>query len=227
MHQLTAFGLHWDGDVLFQSTRLAAYSAGLQLLRNQALVYPCSCKRQPGPYNGHCRAKSFSDVTGAYAVRVLTKDRQIQFKDLIFGNQSSIPGQEFGDFIVCRKDGLHAYQLAVIVDDAFQDVTHVIRGSDLLDSTPRQILIAQYLSLTAPDYAHIPVVLGHDGHKLSKQSHATPVDTNRPLITLQRALQVLGQSPQESAGSVSVLLSRATNTWDLSRVPRKSTYYSA
>jgi glutamyl-Q tRNA(Asp) synthetase len=227
MRQLTAFGLQWDGEALFQSTRLDTYSKNLQLLQNARLLFPCTCKRQPGPYKGACRHKSFSDVAEPYAVRVLTKDQRIQFDDLIYGKQYSFPDQEVGDFVVRRKDGLHAYQLAVIVDDAFQGITHVIRGSDLLDSTPRQILLAQYLALSVPTYGHIPVVLGKDGHKLSKQSHAMPVDTDRPLAVLRQALQTLGQAPQRAATTVSSLLRQATKAWDLARVPRESTYYSA
>ena len=227
MSQLRAFGLFWDGDVLFQSSRLNAYEENLGRLRNQGLVFPCICSRKSivGVYPGACRSRSFETTEVPFAERLRTAGRKIEFEDLVFGTRYCDVEQDVGDFIVKRKDKLFAYQLAVIVDDAYQEVTHVIRGSDLMDSTPRQILLAEYLSLPVPAFGHIPVVTDVSGHKLSKQTHAAPVDKQNPLPVLRQVLSVLGQHSGSKVNTVEQLLDSAIQQWDINRIPRDSFRY--
>ncbi|MEO2177495.1 MAG: tRNA glutamyl-Q(34) synthetase GluQRS, partial [bacterium] len=193
--QLHSFGLHWDGELLYQSSRLDAYAEAFDRLTESGYVFPCTCSRKAvqGVYSGTCRGRQH--VTGPSASRLLTEDRQIHFTDLIQEYQSWNLEKEIGDFIIKRKDGLFAYQLAVVVDDEYQGVNHVVRGSDLLDSTPRQIYLAEILGFRAMTFAHFPVVLGPDGHKLSKQAHAKPVTTENRAEVFNLALQALNQPP--------------------------------
>ena len=179
---LDAFGLHWDGSVLFQSDRLDAYEEALRSLVAQGLTYPCSCNRQRirglgGCYDGHC-ARHPETVDHPVAIRIRVPAEPIRFKDRIQGQQCFALTSTCGDFIIRRKDGLFAYQLAVAIDDAWQQVTDVMRGSDLLDSTPRQIHLLQALALPVPDYAHIPVATDARGQKLSKQHFARPLQAD-------------------------------------------------
>ncbi|MCY4531673.1 MAG: tRNA glutamyl-Q(34) synthetase GluQRS [Gammaproteobacteria bacterium] len=227
MSQLRAYGLFWDGDVLFQSSRLNAYEENLGRLRNQGLVFPCICSRKSivGVYPGACRSRSYESTEVPFAERLLTAGRKVEYEDLIFGTRYCDVEQDVGDFIVKRKDKLFAYQLAVIVDDAYQEVTHVIRGSDLMDSTPRQILLAEYLSLPVPAFGHIPVVTDVSGHKLSKQTHAAPVDRQNPLPVLRQVLNVLGQHFGSNVNTVEQLLDFAIQQWDINRIPRDSFRY--
>lgn len=220
MSQLHAHGLNWDGNVVFQSDRQSAYDQALTQLRDQGFCFPCKCARKSfrGVYPGTCRSRRYEDSNLPYAERVFASGPQIMFKDLVLGNQTTDLQNEIGDFIVRRKDGLTAYQLAVIVDDGYQDITHVIRGSDLLGSTARQIHLARLLDIAIPVYAHIPVVLGPDGDKLSKQTHAPPVEDASAMSTLRLALRVLGQ-PASQSNTISELLADAIARWDLTRIP--------
>ncbi|MEX2489670.1 MAG: tRNA glutamyl-Q(34) synthetase GluQRS, partial [Pseudomonadales bacterium] len=171
MSQLKGFGMHWDGEVLYQSDRLDAYQQALDQLRAENLVYPCTCTRKMVGtiYNGRCRKNDFN-INAPYAIRLVIGDMVISFKDRVMGPLYYHLDKDVGDFIIKRKDGLFAYQLAVAVDDAFQQVTHVVRGADLLDSTPRQIAVCRQLNLIEPSYTHVPVITGKDGSKLSKQT---------------------------------------------------------
>ncbi len=227
MSQLRDYGLFWDGDVLFQSSRLNAYEENLGRLRNQGLVFPCICSRKSivGVYPGVCRSRSYETTEVPFAERLLTAGRKVEYEDLVFGTRYCDVEQDIGDFIVKRKDKLFAYQLAVIVDDAYQGVTHVIRGSDLMDSTPRQILLAEYLSLPVPAFGHIPVVTDVSGHKLSKQTHAAPIDRQNPLPVLRQVLSVLGQHSGSKVNTVEQLLDSAIQQWDINRIPRDSFRY--
>lgn len=220
IEQLKAFGMAWDGDILYQSRRLDAYAAALERLTAQGAVYPCVCSRKSfiGVYPGRCRGRAFADVHEDYAVRLRVAEGTVRISDRIAGVKSWRLDEDVGDFVVKRKDGLFAYQLAVVVDDAFQGVTDVVRGSDLLDSTPRQVCLARELGIPAVRYAHFPVITDSDGTKLSKQTHAAPVDTADPLPLLQHALRALGQ-PERPAKSVSEAIAAAVDNWDIARVP--------
>ena len=221
LHQLRSFGLVWDSDPLYQSTRLQAYEQALETLSTQNLTYHCTCSRRSfgAIYPGTCRGKHSSDAP--HATRVQTTKATIRFNDIFQGQQQYKPETEIGDFIVKRKDGLIAYQLAVVVDDHHQGITHVIRGYDLLDSTPRQLYVASLLGFNSAEYGHFPVVLGDDGHKLSKQAKAQAVPLTDRTVTLNRALLALGQSVV-TAPTVQKLLTSATAQWNRAAVPVKA-----
>lgn len=224
MRQLKSLGLEWDGDIVYQSARLDAYEQALSDLATVGLVFPCHCSRKMTPpvYPGRCRGKRFEDAKAPYAIRVQTDSRVITTDDRIQGIQHWHLEDDIGDFIVRRKDGLFAYQLAVVVDDGEAGITDVIRGDDLLDSTPRQLYLASLLGLPCPRYAHFPVVLGLDGHKLSKQAKARSVETEDPIDLLSAALRALGQRVPVR-GPLSSFLTEAVATWDTARISRTHT----
>ncbi|MCV6605441.1 MAG: tRNA glutamyl-Q(34) synthetase GluQRS [Porticoccaceae bacterium] len=208
LRQLNAHGLHWDGDVLYQSTRNDAYRAALQQLH----TYPCDCSRQAikvmgGHYNGHCRQRQLPPP-GDYALRVQVKDAsEIAIDDKIQGPQRwPIKANGNDDFIVRRRDGLFAYQLACAVDDLHQGITHVVRGQDLLDSTPRQLYLMQLLApgQALPVYSHIPLVMGEDGQKLSKQNLSPAIAKEEAAENLYMALCHLELPPPEGLVSAPV-----------------------
>lgn len=200
---LHAHGLFEDRDVLYQSSRLAAYESALESLASQNLAYRCTCSRKqiaakarPGPYGliypGTCaQQRPLSEHAGG-AWRVRTSDIPIAFSDLRCGDESVNLRENLGDFIVKRADGFFAYQLAVVVDDAFQGVTEVVRGEDLLDNSTRQIYLQQILDLPQPDYLHLPLICNEAGQKLSKQNLAQPVDPRDASANITEALAHLG-----------------------------------
>lgn len=215
-------GLHWDGDVLFQSTRLDAYHAALQELIAHDVLFSCQCSRsllEHTPiYPGTCRNRLSLAATDAWRVRVT--DNTIDCEDRIQKMHSYRMTKEVGDFVVRRRDGLIAYQLAVIVDDAFQHITDVVRGVDLLDSTPKQRHLQDILRLPHVRYAHIPLVTTADHTKLSKQNLAPPLDNRKPLANLRLALKHLNQPlPEQMAfNAPEDLLTWAYQHWDLKRM---------
>ena len=221
MAQLAALGLIWDNDVLYQSSRLLNYRDVLQLLIEAGLVYPCICTRKSVPpvYPGTCRSREFSDAESEYAIRLKVEEANIGFTDLMFGQKNWEFANQIGDFIVRRKDGLFAYQFAVVVDDHFQGVNRIVRGVDLLDSTPRQLALYHALNLRPPAYLHIPILVDRSGDKLSKQAHAKPIDISDPVRLLRQALIALGQDPQNGTASLTYLLSRAIKAWQVDRIP--------
>lgn len=198
LRTLEALGLTWDESIVYQSQRSEAYRAALAQLDSQSLLYACNCSRQKlgglSVYPGWCRDHHI--VRGsATALRCRVADKSITFTDRLQGTFSQQLAQDVGDFVVHRRDGLFAYQLAVVVDDAWQGITDVVRGIDLLDSTPRQIYLQQQLGYATPGYAHVPIIVNAEGQKLGKQQHATPVDATRPAAVLYRTLQRLRQEP--------------------------------
>lgn len=205
LRTLEAYGLFWDGEVVYQSRRRACYQAALERLQQSGLAYPCTCSRKDvahlappdgaAPrYPGYCRSGVRRPDRPA-AIRVRVDNRYFRFHDAIQGDYGQCLEREVGDFVIRRADGLFAYQLAVVVDDAEQGMTQIVRGSDLLDSTPRQIFLQRSLGLPTPDYAHLPVVVDQRGYKLSKQTGAAPLDLHRPGPALMAALHFLGQAP--------------------------------
>jgi glutamyl-Q tRNA(Asp) synthetase len=224
---LEAHGLYWDGEVRYQSQRSDAYWACLNELKKLDLIYPCNCTRARlaslnGPYDGHCR--HHPPAAGeACALRLKVTDlpeafrhidNKIEFRDRICGVQSEDIEKISGDFVIHRKDGLFAYQLAVVVDDIDQGITDVVRGDDLLDTTARQIFLYRILGKTPPSYAHIPVIRDEKGNKLSKQNHAPEVDDSEPQKNLKVALRALGHN-QGDKNSTSALLAEAASAWCL------------
>jgi len=205
---LDAFGLWWDGDVLFQSHRSEAHVASLQRLFDLGWAYPCVCTRKSiaaanrkrgrpddTSYPGTCRSLPPSAAQHTRVARVLTSSESIQVMDRLQDVFTQVLEIEPGDFVLRRRDGLIAYQLAVVVDDYEQGVTDVVRGVDLLDSTPRQRWLQTLLGYPQPRYMHLPVIVQPDGAKLSKQTGARAVQTADPGATAWQVLKYLGQSP--------------------------------
>lgn len=210
LQALQVCGLPWDGEVMIQSQRSMAYQTAFDHLDFQHLIYPCGCTRREiadsltrlhGPtgaherhatltYPGTCRHGLHGKPARAWRIRV--PDMAVTFTDRWQDLQTQALAELVGDFILKRADGLWAYQLAVVVDDAEQGITHIVRGADLLDSTPRQIWLQQQLGYPTPSYMHVPLVCNAIGEKLSKQTEANPLDLQNPLDELQRALQFLG-----------------------------------
>jgi glutamyl-Q tRNA(Asp) synthetase len=221
--QLRGHGLHWDGNILYQSTQLKAYADALSELRRLNLVYPCDCIRKNLPlvYPGTCRDKKRQDVKSPHAIRLLVDKNTIRMNDAVLGTQEWQLKADVGDFIVRRKDSLFAYQLAVVVDDGFQNITHVVRGADLLDSTPRQMYLAGKLNLVIPNYMHIPIVLGESGDKLSKQTKAEPVKGENNITNLLQALDFLGQQRPRQTSDCKLLLEDAIGNWDANAIPKQ------
>jgi len=224
LDSLQRHGLSWDGDVMWQGARGAAYAEALETLAAGGHLFRCDCTRQMlgpgGACAGHCRDRQ-AEIASPWAMRVaVPADCRIEFRDRLQGLQVSALGRELPDFVVRRKDGLDAYQLAVVVDDTKQGITDVVRGSDLLDSTPRQIFLQQLLGLGAPRYCHLPVITNSQGQKLSKQNRAPALDDGRPADNLRRALHFLQQeAPPAQLRDVGDLLAFAARHWDLRRVP--------
>jgi glutamyl-Q tRNA(Asp) synthetase len=239
LEALERLGLWWDGSVEYQSRRASRYRAALERLSQRGLAYPCGCSRREivdsyqgrdvaRAYPGTCRGGivgSRTPYTGLAAgrppraVRVRTSAEPVSFVDRVQGRQQQSIEREIGDFVVQRADGPFAYQLAVVVDDAEQGVTDVVRGADLLDSTPRQIYLQRLLGYPQPRYMHVPVALNARGEKLSKQTGAPPVECAYPARTLQRALSFLGQRVPASE-DVAELLGQAVLEWQPALIPR-------
>ena len=205
LRQLEYFGLGWDGVVAYQSERTEAYIAALTKLRDDGLLYACNCTRKQiseraqlgsygAVYDGRCRTHH-ANAQQPHALRVVTHNQPIAFNDLILGHYEQQLESQFGDFVVRRADLLFAYQLAVVVDDAAQCITEIVRGSDLLGNTPRQIYLQQCLSLPTPTYAHLPIALNASGQKLSKQNKAMAVQSSRPQELLLDVLKFLNLHP--------------------------------
>lgn len=195
---LQAHGLYWDETVLWQSLRHQAYQQAIDRLLASNQAFYCSCSRRDliaggGIHSGNCRQST--TPPSHCAVRLAVPPITISHQDSIQGSFSQPLLSEVGDFVLKRKDGLFAYQLAVVVDDAHQRISHCVRGSDLLDSTPRQIFLQQSLGLATMQYSHIPILINQQRQKLSKQNHALPLDDSQPGTNLLQALQLLRQTP--------------------------------
>lgn len=196
LQQLEAYGFEWDDAVLFQHTRLQSYQEALQQLHQQHRLFWCRCSRRElttALYPGHCY--SYTDPRTDAAVRLRVPHREIHFLDRLCGEQRENIADTIGDFVIQRRDGLFAYQLAVVVDDHYQGITDIVRGADLLDNTARQILLQQQLGLPTPRYMHLPLVMSSEGQKLSKQNLAPALPLPAQPALLWQALLFLGQEP--------------------------------
>ena len=233
LRTLDAFGMHSDAEVMYQSARGDAYRSALQRLRANGMVYPCACSRREVAdsavfglegyvYPGTCRG-GLPEGRAARAWRVRTTGPAVAFTDAIQGLVAHDLERDIGDFVLYRADGIYAYQLAVVVDDAAQSITHVVRGADLLDSTPRQIYLQQLLGFATPQYAHVPVAVNAEGQKLSKQTLAQAVDAAHPSPALVTALRFLGHTPPAALDRARVgeVWQWAFGNWSLARVPRR------
>ena len=224
LKSLEILGLYWDDEVLFQSHRQEAYQQALNFLSEKNLLYRCTCTRkklQGSAYPGTCRKKKHSPDQ-QHALRVITYQVAITIDDGIQGQFQQILETEIGDFIVHRADGLVAYHIATVVDEAYQGITEIVRGADLLDSTPRQIYLQNLLNYPTPAYTHLPVAVDKQGYKLSKQYHAAPIDDSDPVTTLISALEFLGQQPDEllAQESVEEIIQWGIKHWSLDKIPR-------
>lgn len=224
LNSLLRHGLNWDDEVLFQSTRSEAYQDALRLLDERGLLFDCDCSRsQLGPAGAcgnRCRGQRVQ-VKPPSARRVIVPPQTyIAFEDGLQGLQGEALGATLSDFVVKRRDGLDAYQLAVVVDDAAQRISHVVRGADLLDATPRQVYLQQALAVPTPHYSHVPVITNDAGQKLSKQNRAPALDDNAAPSNLRSALRCLGQTePATDSRNVTALLEHAVRHWDPARIP--------
>jgi glutamyl-Q tRNA(Asp) synthetase len=229
LRTLEACGLYWDGPVLYQSQRHAAYDEALAQLAAGGHSYPCSCSRKriakttagkhPGLYPGTCR-NGLPPGTTARAIRVRCPSHSIHFRDSLRGRIKIHLAHEVGDFVVRRADGLCAYHLAVVVDDAHQGITEIVRGADLLIATPPQRHLQTLLGLLHPQPVHLPIAVNAAGQKLSKQTHAPAINRHQPTAILSQALVFLGHPPsvELTGASPNTLLEWALDKWALHRV---------
>lgn len=224
---LEAYGFEWDGEIHYQSRRIEAHRAIIRRLLDAGLAYPCGCSRQDlaacrrGPlgiiYPGRCRSGCDAPET---AIRLRTDDRPVEFADRLQGLQRQRLESESGDFVILRRDGRIAYQLAVVADDFDQGITHVVRGIDLMPSTPRQIFLQQRLGYATPSYAHVPVAENPAGEKLGKSTGAPAIPRDEVRPTLVAALSALGQRPPADlvTTSLDALWDWASRHWSIDRL---------
>jgi glutamyl-Q tRNA(Asp) synthetase len=229
LRTLEACGLEWDGEVVRQSDRTGRYEEALERLRGAGLVYRCRCTRREiadsalrgvegAVYPGTCRALAIGEAI-ACAERFRVAPGAVEFVDRVQGRIVQDVARDVGDFVLKRRDGLLAYQLAVVVDDADLGITDVVRGADLLASTPRQILLQRALGFPTPRYLHFPVATDARGEKLSKQNLAPALDERSAPTRIAAAISFLGQAPLEGE-SPRAILDEAARRWDPARIPR-------
>jgi glutamyl-Q tRNA(Asp) synthetase len=225
---LESYGFEWDGDMVRQSERHAAYDEVINRLFNQGLAYACTCSRKQlepyhGIYPGFCRNAGHGTENAAIRLRV--PELEYHFIDRVQGEFRQHLGREVGDFVIRRRDGLYAYQLAVVLDDAWQGITDIVRGADLLDSTPRQLYLQELLGLPQPRYLHIPLITQPDGHKLGKSYRSPPLTEDQATPLLLRALRALGHKPATELNDATPrqVLNWGITHWDASLIPRTLT----
>ena len=235
LRTLDAFGFEWDGAVVYQSQRDEFYRTALEQLALQGATFPCACSRREiadssllgieGPiYPGTCR-KDPPSARAARAIRVRVEETSVEFTDLMQGAIAQNLATQIGDFVLRRADGIVAYQLAVVVDDANQGITEIIRGADLLASTPRQIFLQRLLGYATPRYGHLPIATNNAGEKLSKQTLAQSIHATNATTLLFDALYLLGQNPPAELrqSSQKPLWDWALGHWSLASVARNRT----
>ncbi len=230
LRTLARLGLDWDGRVEYQSAREALYRQALERLASRGLTYWCGCTRREVAdsslgiaadgaqiYPGTCNS-GLAPARSPRAARIRTTYEPIRFADRVQGTREQLLARDVGDFVLYRADGQFAYQLAVVVDDAAQGITDVVRGADLLDSTARQIYLQRLLGLPEPRYLHVPAAVNAAGEKLSKQAGALPIDPSRPAQVIRDALAHLGQAAPDTDDAREALAA-AVRDWSPSRIP--------
>ena len=235
LRTLEALGLYWDGAVMYQSRRHDSYQQALEQLQADGLVYPCGCTRREieqktahggkrGVYPGTCR-NGLPPGRSARSLRLRVPDLGIRYSDRVQGDIAEWLPESSGDFVIRRADGLFAYQLAVVVDDAAQGVTDVVRGADLLDSTCRQIFLLEALGCTPPHYLHLPLAVNGAGEKLSKQTNAPAISTRRHVVSLTAALRFLGQTIPDGLEDCQLaeFWDWAVRNWESGQIPQTRT----
>lgn len=235
LETMESLGFAWDGPVMYQSQRKDRYREVLEELKRADHAYPCACSRKDlagapsavdgSPrYPGNCR-NGLPPGASPRAWRLRVDDHAVSFVDAVQGPCTQHLERDVGDFVLLRADGYFAYQLAVVVDDADQGITHVVRGADLLDSTPRQIYLQRLLGIPVPAYTHLPVAVNEAGEKLSKQTRAAAVNASRPVASLLAAWRFLGQdvTPGIEDASLTEFWNWAFANWNSARIPRQRT----
>ena len=222
---LEAYGLEWDDTVLYQSQRLEVYQAKIEQLLLDDQAYYCQCTRKEikamgGSYDGRCGSRAVPHQSGA--IRIRNHYGVSQYCDQLKGSISLDKQFAAEDFIIKRSDGLYAYQLAVVLDDIYQQITEVVRGSDLLEPTCRQISLFKLLQCPTPDWLHLPLACAEKGRKLSKQNHAAAIDVVKPQASINAALRFLGQPQVDPEVDVRLMLEQAINQFDLAQVAKQS-----
>ena len=232
LRTLEAFGFEWDGEVAYQSRRYDLYHEALGRLKAKGLVYPCDCSRKDWQaaaragadgfvYNGCCAGldpQRALHKTPAWRVRV--PDEIIGFDDAVVGHYAQNLAHDIGDFVLLRADGFWAYQLAVVADDAAQGITHIVRGQDLLVSTPRQLWLQRALDTPEPHYAHLPLLVNGAGQKWSKQTLAPALDLGAREALLRQVMAYLKLPAAPEVGRPQDLLAWAVRHWDMAKVPK-------
>lgn len=235
LQTLTDFGMHWDGEVVYQNQRTSLYQAALDNLIQQNLAYPCQCSRkniqanatqvgiEGAIYPRTCIINSIQ-ASSHTAWRIKTAGTTITVNDAVLPGETQAIDQCFGDFVIKRADQLFSYQLAVVVDDEAQGITHVVRGADLWQSTSRQVYLQQKLNYTTPQYAHVPIITNTEGQKLSKQTLAKPINAAHASELIFEVLQLLSQTPPENIKNANAneILSWGVKNWQLSKVPKSA-----
>ena len=228
LQALESYGFEWDGELVRQSERHEAYAQELNRLFSLGLAYACTCSRKQlepyhGIYPGLCRNAGHGMHDAAIRLRV--PELEYHFTDRVQGEFRQHLGREVGDFVIRRRDGLYAYQLAVVLDDAWQGVTDIVRGADLLDSTPRQLYLQELLGLPQPRYLHVPLITQPDGHKLGKSYRSPPLVADQATALLLRALRALGQPTDTGLDDASPrqVLDWGIRHWDATQIPRTPT----
>ena len=234
INTLESYGYQWDSDILYQSQRRDAYQEALNALDN--LAYPCTCTRKAlkkqapmgeygSIYPGYCREQLSNPDAQQFSIRLRTHNTRINVDDYLQTTQPQNIEAEVGDFIIKRSDHMFSYQLAVVVDDEYQQITEVVRGSDLLDNTPRQRYLQQCLGYQQPDYLHFPTALTPDGKKLSKQNHSPEVDPRQKRLTILKTLNFLGQQAptMDAFSTLEDLWDWAIKNWDRDKIPNQMT----
>lgn len=218
---IDAFQFEPDAEILFQKDRLGLYEHVLEQLKNANAIYACQCTRKilgsNHIYAGTCRDLNLDFAE--QAIRLKVADQLICFDDSLQGQQCSNLKHDLGDFVLKRRDGIISYQLAVVVDDYLQNITHVVRGADLLDNTARQIWLGSLLNYPSLNYMHLPLAMNDQGQKLSKQNLAQALDIHRASELLQRAILALGQ-PSVELDQPRVMLQQAVQQWDVDLIPK-------
>lgn len=226
LRTLEHYCLHWHGAVIYQSHRQEHYLAALEQLHRDGHLFYCTCSRKQlaehRVYPGTCHHRQLPPDE-ASALKAITPHENICFDDALQGRFCLHFGEEAGDFVVRRKEGFFAYHLAVVVDDAAQGITDIVRGADLLDSTPYHLLLQRWLQVATPRYAHLPVLTNALGQKLSKQTYAKPLPRENPGRVLWQVLEVLGQSPDVALqqSMPEEILGWAVRHWDFLKIPRR------
>lgn len=235
LRTLEAFGFEWDGEVAYQSRRHHLYEDALGRLKDKGLVYPCYCSRKDWQaaagmgadgfvYNGRCRVPEHrpSENGKPPAWRIRVPDEVIGFDDAIVGHYAQNLASDIGDFVLLRADGFWAYQLAVVVDNAEQGITHIVRGQDLLVSTPRQIFLQSSLGFMQTSYAHLSLLVNQSGQKWSKQTLAPALDDSQAELLLRQVSAYLNLPPAPQIDRPRDLLDWAVLHWQISRVPKQA-----